>query len=72
MGVLEFSTNTSKRRFIFSILKKCWSHVVPCRELPGWHTPDQTMHDEHGTFHGERKQFIQNGVVLWKTLCKEF
>ena len=49
----------------------CWSHVCPCRELPGWHTSDESLCDEHGIFHGERKEFIENGVVNWSALSKE-
>ena len=50
----------------------CWTHVCPCRELPGWHTSDESLHDGHGIFHGERKEFIENGVVNWSALCEEF
>ena len=54
--------------------KKCWNHVCPCRELPAWHNLGQgdSLGDEHGILHAERNKFIEDGVVHWSALCKEF
>ena len=49
----------------------CMTHVCPCRELPGWHEPGDSMHDEKGIFHAARQEFIENGVVHWSALCQE-
>ena len=49
----------------------CWTHVCPCRELPGWHCGN-SLHDGDGIFHAKRRDFIENGVVSWSDLCKEF
>ena len=50
----------------------CWTHTCPWRELPGWQTSDQSLHDGDGIFHGARKEFIENGIVHWSPLCQEF
>ena len=51
----------------------CWNHVCPCRELPGWHySGGESLHDGNGILHAARSEFIENGVVHWSTLCKEF
>ena len=50
---------------------KCWRHICPCRELPGWHSLGEIMNDEHGILHAARSEFVENGVVHWAALSKE-
>ena len=63
-----FNNHQQKEVAILNTEKR-WIHMVLCIELPGWHTPDATMHDELGIFHADRQQFIQNGMVQWLALC---
>ena len=49
----------------------CFTHICPCRELPGWHCLGDTMYDADGILHAPRKDFIDNGVVNWSELHKE-
>ena len=51
-------------------IDKCWTHVCPCRELPGWHTGD-SLHDANGIFHADRDKLIEDGMVNWSSLCEE-
>ena len=52
--------------------KKCWTHVCPCRELPGWKSLGEILSDADGILHAGREQFIENEEVHWSDLCENF
>ena len=52
----------------WEMLDSCGSLQRVARLAHSW----RSMHDEHGIFHAERHQFIQNGVLQWPALFKEF
>ena len=52
--------------------KKCWTHVCPCRELPGWKSLGEILSDADGILHAGREHLIKNGEVHWSDLCENF
>ena len=46
----------------------CWNLICPCRELPGWYTRGQTLHDADGVFHVALNEVVKEGKVDWQEL----
>ena len=72
MGVQEYLANMNKKKLRFYIIKKGWSHVCPCMELPGWKSLGEILSDADGILHAGREQFIENVEVHWSDLCEHF
>ena len=49
----------------------CWNLICTCRELPGWYSLGQTLHDADGVFHIVLKDVVRDGKVNWKDLVDD-
>ena len=61
-GCTRIFNKHRKKEVAILHIEKCWIHVVPCRELPDWHTPDaQCM--------TSMVFFMQKDISLYRMEC---